>query len=64
MSTAEKIASLIVGVALVTTLVLPKRQTPAVINATSGLFSGALATAMGTGLPNAQGGVTSTPNVG
>lgn len=39
----------IVGVALITTLVLPGRQTPAVINAVTGLFRGSLATAMGTG---------------
>lgn len=49
MSTAEKIASGIVGIALVTTLILPGRQTPAVINAFTNLFRGSLATAMGTG---------------
>lgn len=46
MSTAEKIAMGIVGVALVTTLILPGRQTPKVINAIAGLFQGSLATAM------------------
>lgn len=51
MSTAEKIGVLIVGVAMATTLVLPRRQTPGVINAVSGLFSGALATSMGIGVP-------------
>lgn len=49
MSTVEKVAVMIVGVGLVTTLLLPDRQTPAVINAFTGLFRGALATAMGTG---------------
>lgn len=48
MSGPEKIASLIVLVGLVTTLVLPKRQTPAVVNAFGSAFSGALSTAMGT----------------
>lgn len=46
MSTVEKIALAIVGVALVTTLVLPGRQTPKVIGAVSDLFRGSLATAM------------------
>lgn len=48
MSTAEKVLTAIVGVAMVTTLVLPKRQTPAVINAAGGAFSKVLGTAMGT----------------
>ena len=46
MSTVEKVAMGIVGIALLTTLVLPGRQTPAVINAFSNLFRGSLATAM------------------
>lgn len=46
MSSVEKVALAIVGVALATTLVLPGRQTPKVINAVSGLFRGSLATAM------------------
>lgn len=46
MSTVEKIAMGIVGIAMVTTLILPGRQTPQVINAFSGLFRGSLATAM------------------
>jgi hypothetical protein len=49
MGTVEKIALAIVGVALVTTLVLPGRQTPKVIDAVSNLFRGSLATAMATG---------------
>jgi hypothetical protein len=49
MSSIERIALAIVGVALVTTLVLPNRQTVGAINATGGAFRGALATAMGTG---------------
>jgi hypothetical protein len=44
--TAEKIAMGIVGIAMVTTLILPGRQTPQVINAFSNLFRGSLATAM------------------
>ena len=49
MGTAGKIAVAIVGLGVVTTLVLPGRQTPQVINAFTGLFRGSLATAMGTG---------------
>lgn len=49
MGTAEKVAMGIIGIGLVTTLLLPGRQTPAVINAFTGLFRGSLATAMGTG---------------
>lgn len=45
----ERIALAVVGVAMVTTLVLPKRQTVGVINSLTGLFRGSLATAMGTG---------------
>jgi hypothetical protein len=47
MSAFEKVALAVVGVAMVTTLILPGRQTPAVLNAASGLFSGALKTAQG-----------------
>jgi hypothetical protein len=47
--TVEKIAVGIISIGLVTTLLLPGRQTPAVINAFTGLFRGSLATAMGTG---------------
>lgn len=39
----------IIGIGMVTTLILPKRQTPQVINAFANLFRGSLATAMGTG---------------
>jgi hypothetical protein len=49
MSTVEKVALAIVGVAMITTLILPGRQTPAVINATGTAFSRSLGTAMGTG---------------
>ncbi len=49
MGAAQKVAMFIVGVGLVTTLILPGRQTPQVINAFTGLFRGSLATAMGTG---------------
>jgi hypothetical protein len=47
MSTLEKVAMGIVGVALVTTLILPGRQTPAVVNAFGKVFQGSLKTAMG-----------------
>jgi hypothetical protein len=47
--TAQRIALAIVGVAMVTTLVLPRRQTPQVIGAFGNAFRGSLATAMGTG---------------
>jgi len=49
MGTAEKVAMGIVGIAMVTTLILPDRQTPKVIDAFTRLFRGSLATAMGTG---------------
>lgn len=46
MGSAEKIAALIVTVGMVTTLVLPQRQTVAVLGAVENLFSGSLATAI------------------
>lgn len=46
MTTAEKVAMGIVGVGMITTLVLPGRQTSSVIDAISRLFRGSLATAM------------------
>ncbi len=49
MSTIEKFMAGVVGVALITTLILPKRQTPQVINAATGFVRGTMATAMGTG---------------
>jgi hypothetical protein len=49
MGTIEKVLLGIVGVALVTTLILPGRQTPKVIGAAGSAFRGSLATAMGTG---------------
>lgn len=47
MSSIEKVALAIVGVAMITTLILPGRQTPAVIGATGTAFSRSLGTAMG-----------------
>jgi hypothetical protein len=44
--TVEKVFMGIIGVAMITTLILPGRQTPAVINSVWGGFSGALGTAM------------------
>lgn len=48
MSTFEKVLTSIVGVGMVTTLILPKRQTPAVINAFGSAFSKIMGTVMGT----------------
>jgi hypothetical protein len=50
-STVQKVAVLIVLTGLATTLTLPKRQTPAVVNAFGSLFQGSLATSMGLGIP-------------
>jgi hypothetical protein len=47
MSTVEKIAMGIVGIALATTLILPGRQTASVIRAGGDVFSNALKTAQG-----------------
>lgn len=47
MESFEKIAMAIVTVALVTTLILPGRQTASVIRAGSDFFTGALRTSMG-----------------
>jgi hypothetical protein len=45
--TIEKVALAVVGVAFVTTLVLPDRQTARVVESISSLFNQALRTAMG-----------------
>ena len=47
MSTVEKVAMGIVGIALVTTLILPGRQTAAVLTAGGNVFSNAIKTAQG-----------------
>lgn len=47
MNTVQKVAMGIIGIAMATTLILPGRQTPQVINAASNLFTGSLRTAMG-----------------
>lgn len=49
MSTLEKFVGGIIAIGLVTTLILPKRQTPQVIGAATAFTRGTLATAMGTG---------------
>lgn len=49
MGLAEKFVGGIVMIGLVTTLILPKRQTVGVVNAFTGLLRGTLATSMGTG---------------
>jgi hypothetical protein len=46
MSSVQKIALAIVGVAAITTLVLPGRQSPAVIQSIGGAFNNALGTAI------------------
>lgn len=46
MPVAQKFVGGVIAIGLVTTLILPKRQTVQVINAVSGLFRGGLATAM------------------
>jgi hypothetical protein len=46
-STIEKVLMGIIGVAMVTTLVLPRRQTPQVIGAAGTAFNRALGTSMG-----------------
>jgi hypothetical protein len=49
MTTIQKVLMGIIGIGMVTTLILPGRQTPAVINSVTGLFRGSLSTAMATG---------------
>ena len=46
MTTVEKVTMGLIGIGMVTTLVLPGRQTTKVIGAISSLFRGSLATAM------------------
>jgi hypothetical protein len=46
MNNVTKIAMGIVGIGMVTALVLPQRQTPAVIGAIQKLFTGSLGTAI------------------
>lgn len=53
MSTLEKFLTGVVGVALVTTMILPKRQTPAVVSAFGTSLSSVLGTVMGTVTPKA-----------
>lgn len=49
MSTLEKFIGGLIAIGLVTTLILPKRQTPQVIKAGTDFVRGTLATSMGTG---------------
>jgi len=49
MTIAQKLVTGVIGIGLVTTLILPGRQTPRVLGAITGLIRGSLATAMGTG---------------
>ncbi len=47
MSTAERVGLAFIGLAMVTTLILPGRQTAQVINAFGSVFNSSLKTAMG-----------------
>jgi hypothetical protein len=47
MGTVERVALAVVGVAFITTLILPDRQTAKVIQAGGEFFTGALKTSMG-----------------
>jgi hypothetical protein len=49
MGTAEKVAMGFIGIGMITTLILPDRKTPQVIDAFTRFFRGTLATSMGTG---------------
>lgn len=49
MTVAQKFLGGIIAIGMITTLILPKRQTPAVINAGTKFIRGTMATAMGTG---------------
>lgn len=51
MSTIEKLGTAVIGLAMVTTLILPGRQTVPVINAINRLSTRLLGTAMGTARP-------------
>lgn len=51
MSTAQKLGTLLIGVALATTLTLKDRQTVPIIGALDRLGRGLLGTAMGTARP-------------
>jgi len=48
MSAAQKFLGGIIAIGMITTLILPKRQTPQVIGAADKFVRGALGTAMGT----------------
>lgn len=48
MNTIQKVAMGVVGIAMITTLILPGRQTSSVVDAFGRLFTGSLGTAMGT----------------
>lgn len=48
MTAIQKFMTGLIGIAMITTLILPNRQTPQVIGAVKDLTVGALGTAMGT----------------
>lgn len=49
MPAAQKFLGGLIAIGMVTTLILPKRQTPQVINAFTSFIRGTMSTAMGTG---------------
>ena len=51
MSTGQKLVTGLIAIGLLTTAVLPKRQTPGVIGATASGVSGLFSTVMGTSVP-------------
>jgi hypothetical protein len=51
MSTVQKLVTGFVAIALLTTAILPKRQTAGVINAAGGAGSSLFSTVMGTSVP-------------
>lgn len=51
MTTAQKLGMGVIAIGMITTLILPKRQTPQVLGALDRLIRGALGTAMGTARP-------------
>lgn len=54
MSTGQKLVTGLIAIALVTTAVLPKRQTSQVITAGGGALSNLFSTVMGTSVPKTQ----------
>lgn len=51
MSTGQKLVTGLIAIGLLTTAILPKRQTPGVIGAATSGVSGLFSTVMGTSVP-------------